>query len=341
MLGGSSLRATVCALCVLTFLFCAELGVAQPAAPVELSWQAPDSCPQQAEVEEQIRTLVGTTGAQQPLSPLHAKGVIELYNDHFQLILLIERNSIRGTRTIESNDCQSLGKAAAVVLGLLARREISSGHELTETDISGQSEPSPKVPDVEIPPPLPLPPSPPAISHERTWFLLARGPGLSIDVWTLPRPSFGSSLSLGVTHDDWRAFVTGGLWLTQSKSASGAQPYQADFRHFSLEASMCRGLTLGAFELAPCAVLALDDVKAQASGGKRIPTARSIAWLSIGGGVSGYWHIHRTVAFVISASGRITTDRPQFVVTNYVGATEVHRVPFGTLLSSLGVEWTF
>jgi hypothetical protein len=261
------------------------------------------------------------------------------------LTLLIERNTTHGTRIIESDDCQSLGKAAAIVVGLLVRRQ-NSGRELTESDISGQPEP-PKPPEAAKPIVAPRPPTletpaqPPPTLRERTWRAVVRGPEVNVDFLTLPRANYGTSLGLGLSHSAWRAFVTGGLWTSQTKTTSGLQAYQADFRRWSLEAWACRGSNLNSFEIAPCGLLAFDDVRASASGAGRVPTARNAAWLSVGGGISGYLHIHRNISFVVSGSGRIMTNRPQFLVEGMLGEALAHKVPLGTFVSSLGFEWIF
>ncbi len=337
----SIIRLSRGAMCAIALLLKAEVCLAQTDMPVELSWEAPENCPQQPEVQEQIRALVGTLGETQRSNALRVKGVIEPFNERYRLTLLIEINTTHGTRMIESEDCQSLGKAAAVVLGLLVRRAINSGRELTESDISGQPEPPPKPPDTPRPPTLETKVGPSTAEHERSWRVLIRGPEGSVDVWTLPRPSYGGSLALGIEHDAWRAFVTGGLWLSQTQSLSGIQPYQADFRRWTVETWVCRGSKLNPFEIAPCALLALDDVTARASGGGRVPAAQNIAWLSVGGGISGYLHIHRNISFVASVSGRIMTNRPQFLVEGILGADLAHKVPPGTFVSSLGSEWIF
>ena len=337
----SMIRPACGAMCAIALLLQAEVCLAQTDMPVELSWEAPENCPQQPEVQEQIRALVGTLGETQQSNLLRVRGVIEPFNERYRLTLLIERNTTHGTRMIESEDCQSLGKAAAVVLGLLVRRAINSGRELTESDISGQPEQPPKLPDTRRPQTLATTVAPSTAEHERPWRVLIRGPNVSVDFWTLPRPSYGTSLGFGIAHDAWRAFVTGGLWLSQTKSLSGGQPYQADFRRWSFETWVCRGTKLNPFEIAPCALLALDDVTAQASGGGRVPTAQNIAWLSVGGGISGYLHIHRNISFVASVSGRIMTNRPQFLVESISGDDQAHKVPLGTFVSSLGCEWIF
>lgn len=338
------IRAIYCAVCCLALSLTAEVCLAQTDGPIELSWDAPEGCPQQTEEQEQISTLVGALGATPQPNRLRVRGIIEPFNERYRLTLLIERNTTHGTRVIESDDCHSLGKAAAVVLGLLVRREISSGRELTESEISGQPEaPKPRV-GTSTKPPSEKPTAAsqaPSASPASPWRLLIHGPQVSVDLWTLPRKNIGAGAGAGIAYYDWRAFVSGGIWTSQSTTSTGVQPYQADFRRWSLEAWVCRGAKLNPFEIAPCGLLAFDDVNARASGGGRVPRARSVAWLSVGAGISGYWHINRHFSFVVSGSGRMMTVRPEFLVEGFAGEGRAYKVPLGTFVSSLGFEFIF
>ena len=117
-----------------------NLCLAQPGEPVELTWEAPQNCSQLSEVQQQLRVLVGTS-SNELTSPLRAHGTIEPLGKRYRLTLVIERSTTRGMRVIESDDCHSLGKAAAVVLGLLVQKERALGRELSESEISGQPQP--------------------------------------------------------------------------------------------------------------------------------------------------------------------------------------------------------
>ena len=146
--------------------------LAQADTPVELTWEAPENCSQKlSDVQQQLRALVGAT-SDELLSPLRAHGTIEPLDKRYRLTLVIERSATRGVRVIESDDCHSLGKAAAVVLGLLVQKERTLGRELSETEISGQPQPPSEpehqptpVPPKEAPPTAPATPRPRARSR--------------------------------------------------------------------------------------------------------------------------------------------------------------------------------
>jgi hypothetical protein len=348
----STLAATGSVACALMFSLQAGVCLAQTDVPLELAWEAPENCPRQIEIQEQIRTLVGAQGETQPSSRLRAQGIIEPINERYRLTLLIQESTTKGTRVIESEDCESLGKAAAIVLGLLVRQKRTLGRELSDSEIAGQSDQRPKPPEAGERPTTPIDlarpgersensSQPSSLAHTSPWRLLVQVPAVSVDFSILPRASFGVGLGIGMAHDTWRAFVSGGLGLPQTKTSTGVPPYEADFHRWSLRAWACRGWRSNAFEVAPCVLVAFDDVKGQASGDRLVPTVRNAAWLSIGGGIAGYLHIHHNLSFLANGSGRIMTDRPQFLVQTETDLIRAHQVPLVAFESSLGCEWIF
>src|SRR5512138_3276057 len=124
---------------VLNLAFASQTGdaAARPKRSFELEWNSPPGCPQQFDVTEQIRAMLGAApGASLP-SGLRATGIIEPIDDRFHLTLTVQVGLIERSRVIVSDDCTSLGKAAAVVLGLLIRREHESGRALSDSDLGG------------------------------------------------------------------------------------------------------------------------------------------------------------------------------------------------------------
>jgi hypothetical protein len=322
---------------------------AQGNVPVELTWEAPKNCPQEPEVQLQLRALVGTSGSERT-SPFQAHGTIEPFGERYRLSLVIVRTATHGTRVIESDDCRSLAKAAIVVLVLLVQKEETLGRELSESEISGKPE-EPKAPQEAIahspakptPPAEPLkpPPSPQSPRSTSPWHFLLRVPEAKVDFMTLPRVGYGMGLGVGVAYRAWRASVRGALYETQSVTSSGLQPYQVQYRRESLGVLSCYGWRSGLVEVAPCAELAADRVFAHASGDSLRSEDKSAYWISIGSGISGYLHIHRHAALVAMGTGRVTTNRARFLVGTLTGTDQAHRVPLVTFDASLACEWIF
>jgi hypothetical protein len=322
---------------------------AQSDTPVELTWQAPKLCPQEPEVQQQLRALVGTSSSERT-SPLQANGTIEPSGVRYRLTLFIGRTATHGTRVIESDDCKSLAKAAIVVLVLLVQKEETLGRELSESEISGQPEPpkeppkpSAHVPATETPPaeppkPHPLPSSP---GPSSPWRFLLRAPEARVDFMTLPRVGYGIGLGAGVAYREWRASVRGTIYKTESVMSLSLQPYQVQYHRESIGVLGCYGWRSGLVEVAPCAELEADRIFAHASGDNLVSTDRTAFWISIGGGISGYLHVHRHAALVAMGTGRVTTNRASFLVGTFTGTEQAQRVPLVTFDATLGCEWFF
>ncbi len=341
-----SLRLATCSASVCALMLRGNVCLGQADTPVELIWEAPENCAQQAQVQQQLRALIGSSG--QNANPLQAHGTIEPIGKRYRLTLVIERSATRGMRVIESDDCHSLGKAAAVVLGLLVQKERALGRELSESEISGQppaepvKQPTP-VPPKQVPPTAPTKPQPLPASTQppRSWHLLLRAPEARVDFLTLPHVGYGLGFGLGVAYQAWRAMVDGTFYPSQDEVSTGAQPYRIEFRRKTVDVRGCRGWRSGLVEVAPCGVLAADDVSAQASGDSLVSTNRTAFWISIGGGISGYVHLSRYLSLVASGNGLIATKRSRFLIGTLTGMQQAHKVPVGTVNGSLACEWIF
>ena len=326
--------------------------LAQTDSPVELAWEAPENCPQQLEVEQQVRALVGTSSGER-MNPLRVHGAIEPLGERYRLTLFIERSATRGTRVIESDDCNSLGKAAAVVLGLLVQKERTLGRELSDSELNGQPDRPAKPPgEAERPPPkkqLPPPVVQPPPKPPRPWHVLLRIPDASLDFNTLPRLGYGIGMGVGMSYYAWRAILAGAMYPMQDQTSSGLQPYRTEYRRKSLEAMVCYGWRSNAIEVAPCAVLTGDAVSASASGEQLRSQDQTARFISVGGGISGFLHLGRFVSLVATGTGRITTNRTEFQVTRASELASIpgpelaepYRVPLVTLSASLACEWIF
>jgi hypothetical protein len=317
---------------------------------VELTWEAPANCPQQTEVQEQIQSLVSGLEQAQWQTSLRARGAIEFNGDQFELTLLIQRGRSTGKRVIASDDCRSLGKAAAVVIGLLMRKEQKLGRQLSAGEMNDSvgppvrtSEPSSSVAEV-------------AASGARGsslqrydattathWHPFIVAPNLTLDFGTLTKPGVGVGLGVGLVARSWRLFVSGEFWPSQTQQLpqSLGQSSEATFQRKSAELAGCRGWSWHPFELAPCAQLAFDHVTAQAAGDRVTPTSQVANLVSVGAGFTGFWHLGHRASLFLMAMGRVAIRRPTFVVQGPFGTDEVHTIPPAALVTSFGCMWIF
>ncbi|MEI9938679.1 MAG: hypothetical protein WDO69_15785 [Pseudomonadota bacterium] len=322
-------------------LLFARTSAAQSGVPVRLDWQAPVNCPQEAQVRQKLRDLLGTSARDAAPSRLRAEGQIEPIGERFRLTLNIHYDLVNGTRVVQARSCEDLGGVAAITLALLFRAEHSSSAPLTAGDLGGASTASgaeDRSPATPITPAMQsLHASESGGSDPSSWRFAFRAPELRADIGVLPKASYGIGLALGLRHEAWRFLVSGTLWLAQDYESASFVGYGAHFGRVSGELSTCRGWQFSGFELAPCVLLSLDDVSARASGVGVSSTNPRTAWVSMGAGVQGLWHVNRNLALVLGVNGRIATSRPHFV-SESVG--EIYQVSPAALGVVLGCEWT-
>jgi hypothetical protein len=323
--------------------------------PLILEWEAPANCAQQSDIIEEIRKVLGASrGATLP-SGLSAKGVIAPSNERFKLELTVRTRQSERTRVIVADDCGSLGKAAAVVLGLLIQRVQDSGGELSESDLATNfaSEPTPHepIPEHQVEKPLdtsesekaPLkerkPPTDDTLSRRR-WHVLLM-PTLTIDYLTLPSESFGLGVALGASYDQWRTFLLSTYWRSQQLKRGGIEPYDAQFERVSFEAWGCRSWSWGSFDLSPCALAVLDLIQGSASGDRFTTEGKNVPLGAIGTGGIARWNVSKHWGLFVAATGRIAVFRTDFVVKAMMATDRTHVVPWGTVATSIGTEVVF
>jgi len=339
-------------------LLCAATSGAQGNGPVQLTWQAPANCPQEAQVRQKLRDLVGVKpGVAQ--SRLRAEGQIEALGERFRLTLNIHYDLVNGTRVVLANACEDLGGVAAITLALLFRAEQDSGSPLTARDLGGSAseratpsgaesdpEASRRAPE-KTPAPIETHPAESSTSDERadsgasgparTRFLL-RAPILRSDVGVLPALSYGVGFAAGVRRDSWRFIASGTYWFPQTRDAVILPDYGGRFTRLSAELSACRGSQFASFELSPCLLLALDDVSARGTGLAVESTARRASWFSAGAALDGLWHLDRHAALLLGINARVATSRPRFVSEGIGEIAQIGPAAFGV---ALGCEWIF
>ncbi len=347
-------RVVVVALVAAVFVHWPSTAIAEDPRHFELEWESPSVCPKQSEVDEQIRSLLRAAPGSALPSHLRAKGVIEPIGEQFQLKLSIEIGQTRGVRVVQSDECGSLGKVAALVLGLLIRKEQDLGRELSRSDLGSEFQTSSKrlEPGTEKPPSEPSKPGPPtppvtpdaraqtpAEPTQRQWYLLVKGPSAVLDFWTLPNRGVGFGLAAGVLHRPWRVFASTTLWSSQGRTTTDVETYSTSFKRKSFEAWGCRGWRFGAFEAAPCIVTAMDLLNASASSARLTTTEQRVAIISAGAGLSLHWYLAPWLSVYLSTTGRIMAIGRTFTVQEASGDFVTHRVPVGAWLSSIGSEW--
>ncbi|HYQ46793.1 MAG TPA: hypothetical protein VER11_32710 [Polyangiaceae bacterium] len=356
----------------LALLLSAESSFAEGSVPIQLRWQAPSNCPQEAQVRQKLRDLLGSSASDVAASRLRAEGQIEQVGERFRLTLNIHYDLVNGTRVVQASTCEDLGGVAAVTLALLFRAEHSSNAPLTARDLGGPSASvvgdsraagsENQTPGSEtraanegdraaeeerraletpngsekLTPDEQVRASESRHSEPSHWRFVLSAPELRTDIGVLPDASYGIGLGAGARHDAWRFLIAGTLWLAQDYEPGSFVGYSAHFRRMSGELSACHGFQIAGFELAPCLLFTVDDVAARGSGVGISSSNPHTAWLSIGAGLQGLWSLGSRAALVFGVNGRAATSRPRFVSD---GVGEISQVGPAALGIVLGCEW--
>lgn len=175
----------------------------------------------------------------------------------------------------------------------------------------------------------------------RRWKIFLAAPVAHLEFWTLPQANRGAGLALGLTYDDWYFFTSVGLFAAQRVHFGGARAFDAEFRSRSISGWVCRAWEKKPFRFAPCAVVAANSIEASASSERLASKSRTGTWLSAGGGALSSIHLGQLVAIAARAAGRLTLNRPEFVLDGMWGEQQIHRAPAGSVEVTLGCDWFF
>jgi hypothetical protein len=340
----------VAALFALPVLLGSVSAHAQARSELELEWTSPLGCPQERELRERVRKLVGTTSS---AHPLRAEGSIVPTEDRrFRLRLVVRSGELVGERVLESNSCADLAGAAAVTLGLLLRSEEPLGDlgELSPSEGAQTTTSSPG--SFEN---APSPPRDAAAGDEegeaeldaergstseatstRSVRGLLRAPLFSLSVGPLPEPSLGLGLAGGVSTEGFRFLLEGRKWWKQRVEAEAFPGFGAELDRATATLRACRSLGWERFELAPCLVVSLEHLSASGTGPGVASSTESVFWLVPGVGAQGGLAVTSWFHLVATLDVQIEASRPQIVIEGLGDVTELGPAAFTVMV---GPEW--
>jgi hypothetical protein len=239
---------------------------AAPSQAITLRWQAPEGCPSQPQVEEEIRSA---------LAHLQGHGAVEVTADvtlresdpGFWLRVRVLHEGQTGERVLPIDDCDDASRAAALLVAL------SVGN------------PPPPLPPAPPPPPPPRPPPPRA--PELRWTVGA-GPRLALGV--APEVSAGFGLSASYSHSFWRLSARGAAFAPSHHDIPGKQ-VGGSFQLFTGGLFACAGYP-GTITLYGCVGGRLDHLKGEGTGGSA-SFQQSTQIGSLAAGVTLEWSLTR------------------------------------------------
>jgi hypothetical protein len=334
------LRACLLGACLL-FSLPPRSAAAQQALPIELTWQAPEDCPQRDDVLARARTLLGSSLPQ--ATTVAARGEVERQGDGFELLLTIVERGTAGERRVWARQCRELAGAAAVTLVLLlttgsagdASTTASTSADPSGGDALAKSEaPNPATP--ERPPTTPTD-TPAGDPGPRRWKLLLAAPSLTLGIGPLPKPTLGVGLGFGAQAGGWSVRVLG-QWSAAQSIAAEAANYGADVQRGTAGLWGCRELVHGPYDLGPCLMVGATHVRATGYGPRLRPASQGETSLILGAGAIGRLRASAWLSVMLALSGQVELSRP-ILLLNRVGTVRQLAPLSGSVV--LGPEWIF
>ncbi len=196
---------------ILVLVGTASTAAAGQAQPFSLSWRAPEGCPSQAQVEEEIASALAHLQGQGAVEVL-AEVTLRETEPGFQLRVRVGHDGQRGERVLPLDDCDDTSRAAALLVAL---------------SVGNPPPPSPP------PPPPPPPPSPPLPKWS-----LGLGPHLALGM--APEVSAGVGVSVAFSHSFWRLSARGAGFAASHHNVPGTE-VGGSFQLYTAGAFGCAG----------------------------------------------------------------------------------------------------
>jgi len=184
----------------LVLLGTASTAVAGEAQPFALNWQAPEGCPSQAQVEEEIKSALAHLQGHGAVDVL-AEVTLREGEPGFQLRVRVSHDGQSGERVLPIDDCDDASRAAALLVAL------SVGNPPRPPD-------PPKVVEKPVKKVEPPPPPPPAMPWS-----IGLGPHLAMGM--APEVSAGVGLSVAYSRSFWRLSARGAGYAASHHSLPG------------------------------------------------------------------------------------------------------------------------
>ncbi len=294
--------------------------------PLDFTWTAPDTCPTQAEVVEQLTRAVDAGGKELP--PLTARAIVQQEGNAWRLELTTEMDGRRGARQLEADSCEGLARAVTLVLALtlgegMARRQAE------EEERKAAPPPPPPPPPPPRNEPTPQPPTP---SH--THVLVGVGAGIGVDPLGQVVPSFalGAAVQPGWLRLGLRLSLT-----LPSSAALGSSDGEVRAQTFGGELTACFAPALRPVQIAACGVGGITLLSARGSGLARDDEA-TIPLYGLGPGLQLAWFVNERAFLGLGLTSRFFVKRPELVVEGATTTRQIEGVSGAAELGG-GIQW--
>ena len=263
------------------------IGRPRPVAASELivEWNAPPSCPSQAEILSRVEQVLGKA----MIANLTASAEVRHSAGTFFAQLRITSGEGFGERLLESKRCDILADSVALVIALSAARSARAQGEVVPERDNGP--------------------------------LLALSAHVTLATGLLPGPALGAGGALAVEGLSALRFELGGSYYAARSETLAQTAVGGTFQLLRFGARGCRGWTLGAVELATCVGVQFYRIHGVGFGGEVTRSGAAIIW-GPELGVVGRIRLWQHLALYIAACGVAPVSRQRFVFSD---AGALHR----------------
>lgn len=319
--------ALVIGLAGLLFVTAPATGVPEP---IELEWQAPTSCPSEAQVLERLL-------AESPLiasTTLRVRATIEIRDAEFVVTLALTNSDGESERSFISNDCAMLTDAIVLAVGVaLEESAVIFANEQPEPEPEPESEPEPE-PEPDIVKTLRLefqlePEPEPEPRRPRVGLRAFGGGGYSPT-----RAGYGNvGGALALLGDRWR-WELGGSWSTPR--VVRAEPgIRTRLDAWALATRGCFvPIAANVIEFPLCAGIEAGQVRGRGLDPLPVTRRASIAWVAPTLAQGLWWAPIERLAIGIELELLVPLTRGRFTV----GDVEVDRIAAVGLRGLAGIE---
>jgi hypothetical protein len=304
---------------VLAVLATPTVGYAAPLA-LDLEWRAPSGCPDRNTIRRYVEEMLGS--AEPATSSLAARGgVSRVANDRWTADLALRSGTgSESTRSFEGPTCESVSRAAALVMALTLHPN-------------------------ESPPPAPTPPERDARAPERSIagrfmrpFVTASA---AIDTGSLPGPAYGGALGAGWAPGGVLRLEAWGAYFAARRGALANTDLGANVSLAALAVRGCYPLVDAGWSVAPCLGGGLDWLHASGFGARSSYDGSAFTFHAEAGATI-LWNFTDFFALRGSVFGVVPMTRPEFTIwANDDSTKTVHRPAPVALRATLGVELHF
>lgn len=294
---------------------------------VRLEWRAPLECPQQVDVEEGVRRLVGdaglfdSAGSTAPGGTNFSGTMTEVQRGAWNLELRVTSSAGTRTRELTGDSCHELTEAGIAVIALAlsestSKPAASDAPESVPTS-SAKTSPPPPPPAVHDEPDIPMGDS--GIQQPEKPEGWGAHAALVLDLNVLPTPAVGAALGA--------SYSVGSFWLSAQgiylppQQASLTDERGAEISLLAASLSGCYWVLGGTLAVGPCLKFEAGVLPAQ--GVSDHATSGNGRWAAAIPSIAAQWWLGGSWGLLLGAELVIPFVRDEFML----GTEQVYRIP--------------